>query len=386
MNGGQYLLIPGPTPVPERVARAMNRPMINHRGPEFRAIYDEVVAGVKTIYRTRQNLVIYPSSGTGGLEAAVSNFIAPGDKVLAISIGIFGDRFADIARTFGAQVDQISFPWGKSADPMLIKEKLEADTGHEIKAVLMTHNETSTGAFNDIKAIRDAMGDHPALTLVDSVSGLAAVDLRMDEWGLDVVISGSQKAFMIPPGLSFMAFSDRALEQHHHCKNSCFYWDVDKGLEYQKKGQTPFTPPVSLYFGLQEAVRMMLEEGVEEIIARHGHYRKLVRESIRSMGLKLLTDDQAASPAVTSVVAPEGVGSNTIRQYMLDNFNIVLAGGQRELDDVIFRIGHLGYVKDLDLLTVIAALEITLLQLNVPIKRGAGLLTAQECIAQGLSR
>lgn len=386
MNGGQYLLIPGPTPVPERVARAMNRPMINHRGPEFRAIYDEVVAGVKTIYRTRQNLVIYPSSGTGGLEAAVSNFIAPGDKVLAISIGIFGDRFADIARTFGAQVDQISFPWGKSADPMLIKEKLEADTGHEIKAVLMTHNETSTGAFNDIKAIRDAMGDHPALTLVDSVSGLAAVDLRMDEWGLDVVISGSQKAFMIPPGLSFMAFSDRALEQHHHCKNSCFYWDVDKGLEYQKKGQTPFTPPVSLYFGLQEAVRMMLEEGVDEIIARHGHYRKLVRESIRSMGLKLLTDDQAASPAVTSVVAPEGVGSNTIRQYMLDNFNIVLAGGQRELDDVIFRIGHLGYVKDLDLLTVIAALEITLLQLNVPIKRGAGLLTAQECIAQGLSR
>ena len=384
MNGEQYLLLPGPTPVPERVARAMNRSMINHRGPEFKAIHDEVVEGVKKIYHTNQHVVIYPSSGTGGLEAAVANFIAPGDRVLAISIGVFGDRFADIARAFGAKVEQLSFPWGKRADPARIKEKLEADTNHEIKAILMTHNETSTGAYNDIKAIRKAMGDHPALTLVDSVSGLAAIDLKMDEWGLDVVVSGSQKAFMIPPGLSFLAFNDRALEVHRKRSNSCFYWNVETSLEYQAKGQTPFTPPISLYYGLQEALKMIQEEGIDQITARHRHYRKLVRDSVRAMGLQLLTDDEAASPAVTSVLAPEGIGANSIRQYMLEKFNIVIAGGQKDLDDVIFRIGHLGYIRDLDLLTVITALEITLLQLNVPIQQGAGPRKAQECIIERL--
>ncbi len=380
MKGGQYLLIPGPTPIPDQVINAMNRPMINHRGEEFQEIYAEVVEGVKKIYRTSANLAIYPSSGTGGLEAAVSNFISPGDKVLAVSIGVFGDRFADIAAEFGAKVEKLSVPWGQGVDPEKVGEILKKDTSREIKAVLITHNETSTGAFNDVKAVKEAMEDHPALIMIDSVSGLAAVDLRMDEWGLDVVVSGSQKAFMIPPGLAFMAFNDRALKVHREKPHTSYYWDVDFGLEYQTKKQTPFTPPVSLYFGLRESLKMMAEEGLDNILNRHQHYRNLVRSSVREMGLELLTEEKCASPAVTSVIAPVSVGANAIRKYMLDEFNIVLAGGQQSLDNVIFRIGHLGYVRELDLLTVLAALEITLNHFGYPIEMGKGMKKAQEII------
>ncbi len=380
MKGEPYLLLPGPTPVPERVARAMNRPMINHRGNEFKGILEDVVAGIKSIYRTQANLLIYPASGTGGLEAAVVNFISPGDKVLAISIGVFGDRFASIAQRFGAQVEIMSYAWGTGADPQNIKERLEQDKNHEIKALLITHNETSTGAYNDIKAIHEAMGDHPALLMVDAVSGLAAIELRMDEWQLDVVISGSQKAFMIPPGLSFMAFSEKAYKVYQSNNNTKYYWDIADGLKYLEKGQTPFTPPISLYFGLQEALRMMAEEGLDHVIARHKAYRDLVRSSIKAMGLELLTEDRYASSAVTSVVAPEQIGANTIRKYMQEEFNIILAGGQQSLDNVIFRIGHLGYVRELDLLSVLAALEITLVHFNYPLELGAGLRVAQQAI------
>lgn len=380
MKGEPYLFLPGPTPVPERVARAMNRPMINHRGEEFKGILEDVIAGIKQIYRTNANLLIYPASGTGGLEAAVVNFISPGDKVLGISIGVFGDRFANIAKAFGAEVEKIEFPWGTGADPQKIKERLDQDKNHEIKAVLITQNETSTGAYNDVKSVREAMGDHPALLMVDAVSGLAAIDLRMDEWKLDVVISGSQKAFMIPPGLSFMAFSDRACQVYQTNTNAKFYWDLAEGLKYQQKGQTPFTPPISLYYGLHEALQMMAEEGLDNVIARHTAYRNLVRASVSAMGLKLLTEDRYASSAVTSVIAPPEIGANPIRKYMLDQFNIILAGGQQSLDNVVFRIGHLGYIRELDLLAVLAALEITLVHFDYPLEMGAGLKIAQKAI------
>lgn len=382
MKGEPYLLLPGPTPVPERVSRAMNRPMINHRGPEFKSILEYVVAGIKRVYRTKANLLIYPASGTGGLEAAVVNFISPGDKVLAISIGVFGDRFASIAKTFGAEVEKMDFAWGTGADPEKIKERLARDEKHEIKAILITHNETSTGAFNDIKAIREAMGDHPALFMVDAVSGLAAIDLHMDEWQLDVVISGSQKAFMIPPGLSFLAFSERAYEVYQKNTNTRYYWDLAEGLNYQQKGQTPFTPPISLYYGLHEALQMMIEEGLDQVISRHRAYRDMVRSSVKAMGLSLLTEDRYASSAVTSVVAPENIGANAIRRAMQEEFNIILAGGQQSLDNVIFRIGHLGYVRELDLLSVLAALEITLVKFDYPLELGTGLKVAQKAIVK----
>jgi len=378
MKGAQYLLLPGPTPIPLSVARAMDRPMINHRGPEFKEILEEVIEGIKIIYRTKEHLLIYPASGTGGLEAAVVNFISPGDKVLAISIGVFGDRFAEIADQFGAQVEKIDFAWGTGADPAQIKARIEQDKKGEIKAVLITHNETSTGAFNDIKRMREAVGDHPALFMVDAVSGLAAVDLRMDEWGLDVVISGSQKAFMIPPGLTFMAFNERALKIQQKNQNHKYYWDVSLGLQYLEKGQTPVTPPISLYYGLQEALRMMLEEGLDNILSRHANYREMVRVSLKAMGLQLFTEDGCASSAVTSVLAPAGMGSNRIRKYMLEEFNIILAGGQQSLDNVIFRLGHLGYVRELDIISVLAALEITLLKFGHGLELGVGVKKAQE--------
>jgi len=378
MIGEQYLLLPGPTPMPDRVARAMSKPMINHRGPEFKQILLDCTEGVKKIYRTSQHLIIFPASGSGALEAAVVNFISPGDKVLAISIGVFGDRFAKIAAEFGAVVDKLDFTWGTAVDPQQVREKLQADVNKEIKAVLVTQNETSTGVFNDIKAIKEAMGDHPALLMVDAVSGLAAVDLRMDEWGLDVVVSGSQKAFMIPPGLSFLGFSERALKVHEKCKNPRFYWDVTSALKYLEKGQNPYTPAISLYHGLHEALQMMLEEGLEQVIARHEFYRDMVRAAVRAMGLEFLAPDACASPALTSVIAPEGPGANKIRKYLNEEFNIVLAGGQQTLDNVIFRIGHLGYVRELDLLAVLAALEIALLKFGHKLELGAGVNQAQQ--------
>ncbi|MBO8159987.1 alanine--glyoxylate aminotransferase family protein [Thermosyntropha sp.] len=378
MTGEQFLMLPGPTPLPNRIIRAMSRPLINHRGPEFKKILLEVTEGVKEICQTKHHVLIYPSSGTGGLEAAVVNFISPGDKVLAVSIGVFGDRFASIAKKFGAEVEKMDFTWGEAADPEIIGERLKKDINREIKAVLITHNETSTGVFNDLKAIKEAAGNHPALFLVDAVSGLAAVDLKMDEWGIDVVVSGSQKAFMVPPGLCFLAFNDRAYEAYKKSKSPKFYWDIDLGLEYLAKGQNPVTPPISIYYGMQEALKMMKEEGLENILKRHKNYRDMVRESIKSVGLKLLANDENASTAGTSVIAPEGIGANKIRQYMLEKFNIVLAGGQQSLNDVIFRIGHLGYVRELDLLAVIAALEITLKELGFAFDMGAGVRKAQE--------
>lgn len=378
MTGEQYLLLPGPTPVPERILRAMSRPLVNHRGPEFKEILLEVTEAIKKVYRTRQNLLIYPSSGTGVLEAAVVNFISPGDRVLAVSIGVFGDRFATIAERFGAEVEKIAFPWGEAADPEIIADRLGKDKGHSIKAILITHNETSTGVFNDIRAVRKAMGDHPAMMMVDTVSGLAALDFRMDEWGIDVALSGSQKAFMIPPGLGFMAFSDRAYQAYKQNKNSRFYWDIQTGLDYLEKGQNPVTPPISLYYGLQEALRIMEKEGLDNTLKRHRHYRDMVRAAVQEIGLKLLAKDENASCAVTSVLAPEGLGANKIRSFMLEHFNIAIAGGQQSLDDKLFRIGHLGYVRELDLLAVIAALEITLKQFDYPLEMGRGVKKAQE--------
>ncbi|MGI5911960.1 MAG: pyridoxal-phosphate-dependent aminotransferase family protein [Syntrophomonadaceae bacterium] len=380
MVGEQLLLLPGPTPVPERVIRAMDKPVVNHRGPEFKEILTKVTEGVKKIYHTKHNVLIYPASGTGGLEAAVVNFVSPGDKVLAISIGAFGDRFAQIAAEFGAIVDKIDFPWGQAADSEVIRKKIRKDVNNQIKAIIVTHNETSTGVYNDIKSIREAVGDHPALFMVDAVSGLAAIDLHMDKWKIDVVVSASQKAFMIPPGLCFMAFNDKALMAYKHNSNHKFYWDIGSGLNYLEKGQNPFTPPITLYYGLHEALQMMEEEGLDNILKRHLTYRHMVRAAVKAMGLKLLATDENASPALTSVIAPAGLGANQIRQVMQQEFNIIIAGGQQQLDNVIFRIGHLGYVRELDLISVLAALEIVLIKLGYQMELSKGINKAHEIL------
>ena len=374
----QYLLLPGPTPVPTSVLRALSKPMINHRGPEFKELMEEVTAGVKKVYQTENEVVTFPAAGTGAMEAAVVNFISPGDKVLAISIGVFGDRFAKIAAGFGADVHKLEFPWGQKADPEMVRDVIAQDKAHRIKVVLVTHNETSTGVVNDIKAIKSALGNHPALLMVDAVSGLGAMEFLTDEWGLDVVVSGSQKAFMLPPGLSFMSVSPRAIEISKNCQNHKFYWDLDSALKYLKKGQTPYTPAISLFYGLQESLRLLLEEGLENVIKRHRFYRDLVRTGVKAMGLTPLADDSIASGSLTSVLAPEGIGANKIRKMLLDRFGVVVAGGQQKLNDVIFRIGHLGFVRPLDLLAALAALEMVLYESGYPIKIGQGTNKVQE--------
>lgn len=376
----QYLQLPGPTPVPPRVLRALSEPMINHRGAEFRELLEEVTSGVQWAFQTQNEAIIFPAAGTGGMEAAVVNFISPGDKVLAVSIGVFGNRFAEIAGRFGARVERLDFEWGQAADPEMIGQRLAEDKKGEIKAVLVTHNETSTGVTNDMPAIKKAMGGHPALLMVDAVSSLGAMELKTDEWGLDVVLTGAQKAFMLPPGLAFLSISPRAWAVGQKCTNAKYYWDLGSARKYREKGQTPYTPALPLLTGLRESLRMMREEGLPGAIARHTLMRDMTREAMRALGLKLLCEDAVSSRAVTAVMAPEGMEANKLRKAARDNYNVVLAGGQQRLDNIIFRLGHLGWVQPLDIVAAIAAVEMALLDCGVSVPLGAGVTAAQSIL------
>ncbi len=381
MFGTEYLLIPGPTPVPERVVRAMQQPIINHRGPVFHEIMAEVVDGMRKVFKTAGSRIMFcPSSGTGMIEASAVNFISPGDKVLVISIGNFGNRLAEVAEAFGGDVEKMDFEWGTAADPEKIRERLAADTRHEIKVIMVTHNETSTGVFNNIEKISAARGDHPAIMIVDAVSSLGAIDVQMDNWKLDVVLSGSQKALMLPPGLGMMAFNERAYEVYKKNTNHHYYWDIDKAMKFQAKGETPFTPPVSIYFGLQESLKMLLEEGIDNALKRHLTYRALIRGAMDAIGLKNVADEACASPGVTAVYVPEGHTPGELRGIMLNDYNMVVSGGQGKLSDTTFRIGHLGCIREMDLVSCVAALEMTLKRLNVPVELGAGVKRMQEIL------
>jgi aspartate aminotransferase-like enzyme len=384
MEEKQYLMLPGPTPVPPQVLRALAKPMINHRGPEFKKLFSELSSGLKEVFQTKNEVIIFPSAGTGGMEAAVANFISPGEKVLVVSIGNFGDRFAKIASRFGAQVEKLDFTWGTAADPAILADRLEKDTAKEIKAIYVTHNETSTGVTNDLKALREAAGDHPALFIVDSVSGLGAMELDTDGWKLDVVVAGSQKSFMIPPGLSFIAVSERAWEVAEKCTNARYYWDILEARKYAAKGQTPYTPALPQLTGLAESLQMILNEGLPNVFARHRRMRDMVRAGVRTLGLELLAKDEIASSAVTAVMAPPGIEADTIRNLLREKFNVIVAGGQNQLKNKIFRIGHLGYVQELDILTVIAALEMTLVTCGYKVNLGQGVRAAQEILLTDL--
>lgn len=376
----QYLMIPGPTVVPEQVMRAMCQPMINHRGPEYKKMYREIIAGLQKVVKTHADILTFPASGTGMLEAAVVNLFSPGDKVLAVSIGVFGDRFAEIAARFGVTVEKMAFPWGTAADPQQVAARLARDTNHEIKAVLVTHNETSTGVANDLQAISIARGEHPALLVVDAVSSLGAINLEMDAWGVDVVVAGSQKALMIPPGLGVMALSDRAEKAIADAELPKYYWDANRAKKAAAKGQNPYTPPISLLFGLAESLKMMQDEGLDEIFARHLLLRDALRAGIKAMGLEVLAEDAAASPTVTAVLAPRGIEGKKIQDYLKERFGIIVAGGQAELENKIFRIGHLGYTGEMDIVVVLAALEMTLAALGMPVQFGNGVAAAQKII------
>ena len=368
----EYLLIPGPTPVPVRVLAAMGKQMINHRGPSFSSIIKEIVEGVKWAYQTKNDVITLTASGTGGMESAIVNFLSPGDKVLSLNIGAFGNRFAKIARAYGADVDEVKFERGKAVDLKTLEDKLAQDKDKKIKAVLVQHNETSTGVLNDIETTAKAIKKHGALIIVDAVSGLLTAPLKTDEWELDVVVSGSQKAFMVPPGLSFAAVSKKAWAAHETAKMPRFYFDFKAAMKFSEIGETPWTPAVSVIYGMQEAIRMLKEEGLENIYARHEKMSKAVRGGVKALGLRLLANDDVASKAVTAIFPPEGIDADALRKKIREKYGMVLAGGQEDLKGKVFRMGHLGYIDKMELIAAMAALEIELTELGSKIKQGSG--------------
>jgi aspartate aminotransferase-like enzyme len=329
--------------------------MVNHRGRHFADLIKRVAARLKDFFRTGNDVLILSASGTGGLESAVVNTLAPGDKVLAVSIGAFGDRFAAIADTYGAQVVMLAYEWGQAARPEDVRRALEEDG--DIKAVLVTHNETSTGVTNPLEEIARVVREFDKLLLVDAISSLGAIPVEVDGWGLDVVVTGSQKGWMVPPGLAFISMSERAWKAYETSMTPRFYFDLGRHRESLAKGQTPWTPTVSIFFGLDAALERMAEEGLERIFARHARIGRLTREGVKSLGLELFCEDERfASDTVTAVKCPDGVDVGALRNLLEDEYGVVLAGGQAKLSGKIFRIGHLGLVEEDDIREALDAL------------------------------
>lgn len=376
----QYLLIPGPTPVPPEVLSALSHPMINHRSSDFKSVMSEVTDGLKWAYQTKNDVLILTSSGTGAMEAAIVNTLSPGDKVLIINIGAFGARFMKIAKAYGLEIDEIKVERGRAVDPKVVEQKLKDDKNKTIKAVIFQHNETSTGVLNDVKTIASIIASHGALSIVDAVSGLLTADLRTDEWGLDVVASGSQKAFMVPPGLAFVCMSEKAWKAYETAKMPKFYFDLGAARKFAQTGETPWTPCLSIAFGMQVSFRMLKSEGLPAIFKRHEILSKAVRAGVKALGFGLLADDSCASKAVTAVLPPAGIDAEALRKACREQYGIVLAGGQEDLKGKIFRIGHLGYVDKMDIVTAFSAIELVSSQMGAKIKMGSSIAAVEEII------
>jgi len=358
------LRIPGPTPCPAEVLQAMARQMINHRGPEFGQILNDITAKLKQLFQTKGDVFLLTCSGTGGLEAAIVNMLSPGDKVLSVSIGFFGERFTTIAEQFGAEVIPLHYEWGRVADTDDIRRALQAEP--KIKAVLVTHNETSTGVTNDLASISSVVKEFDKLLLVDAISSLGSIDLPVDDWHCDVTVTASQKGWMVPPGLAMVSVSPEAWQAHAKAKMPRYNWDFTRAKSYLEIGQTPWTPAVSFVFALSVALEMMLKEGLSNIIARHARVGKAARDGVKSLGLSLFAEEKYASNTVTAVAVKEGLDGKQLLKIMREEHQIVLAGGQQSLAGKIFRIGHLGWVTEDDIATIISALRVALPKAGAP--------------------
>jgi len=356
----QNLRIPGPTPVPRKVLNEMAQPMINHRGPEFAAILKRVTARLQYFFQTASPVLTYPASGTGGQEAAVANLFSPGEHVVAITIGVFGNRLATIAERFGLQVTRIEFPWGEAADPTVVEERLKSLAPY--RGVLMTHNETSTGVANDVEVLATLVRrlNPDALLVVDAVSSLGCIPLEMDPWDIDVVFTGSQKGWMTPPGLMMIAASQRAWEANKTAKSPRYYFDWELGRKSLEKWQHSTTPPLSIFYALDVSLEMMLAEGREAIFERHQRMGDYVRWRAKEMGLQLLADHKNASNTVTAIRLPEGIDSKRLLNTLREQDHIVFGGGQQHLDGKIFRVGHLGFFEEVDLVEAMDKMEMRL--------------------------
>ncbi|MFQ5826956.1 MAG: pyridoxal-phosphate-dependent aminotransferase family protein [Dehalococcoidia bacterium] len=356
------LRIPGPTPIPPNILQVMSKQMIDHRGKEFAGIIQQVTERLKELFQTKNDVLILTCSGTGGMEAAVVNTLSPGDGVLAVSIGAFGDRFAEIAEMYGAQVTRLDFPWGQPADPDGVRQALKKDPG--VKAVLLTHNETSTGVTSDLAALTGVVREFDKLILVDAISSLGCIDLRSDAWGCDVVVTGSQKGWMAPPGLAMVSVSPRAWQAHADAKIPRYYMDFSRAKSFLEKSQTPWTPAVTAFYALAASLELMAREELGAIVARHARVGAAAREGVKSLGLSLFPDEAYASNTVTAVKAPDGLEVAKLLAYLRDELGIALSGGQAKLSGKIFRIGHLGWVTEGDIEVVIKGLQVGLAQVG----------------------
>ena len=392
--GRHFLQIPGPSPVPDRILKAISLPTIDHRGPEFAVLGMKCLSGMKEIFKTRQPVIIYPASGTGAWEAALVNVLSPGDAVLMYETGQFAALWTKLAKRLGLKPEIVEWKgsdnelpaapgWRHGVDANLIQERLAADKDHRIKAVCVVHNETSTGVTSDIAAVRKAMdaAGHPALLLVDTISGLASADYRHDEWGVDVTISGSQKGLMLPPGLSFNAISPKAIEASKTAKLPKSFWAWDEMLEMNPTGYFPYTPATNLLYGLSEALDMLKEEGLEKVFARHRRWSEGVRGAVSAWGLPIqCADPKLHSPILTGVIVPASVDADALRKTILEKFDLSLGAGLGKLKGRMFRIGHLGNSNDLTLLATLAGCEMGLKLAGVNL-RGSGVGAAMDYFA-----
>jgi alanine-glyoxylate transaminase/serine-glyoxylate transaminase/serine-pyruvate transaminase len=372
-SGRQFVQIPGPTNVPERVLRAMAKPTIDHRSPEFGRLGAEVLAGLKEVFQTSGRVIVFPSSGTGAWEAALVNTLSPGDKVLMFDIGQFASGWREMAVRFGVNVDFIPGDWRHGVDPEIIEAKLSEDRSHQIRAVFVVHNETSTGVASRVAAVRDAMNraKHPALLLVDTISSLASIDYRHDEWEVDVTVCGSQKGLMLPPGLGFNAVSEKALAASQSARIAKSYWDWQAMLQHNKNGFFPYTPSTNLLYGLREALEMLREEGLQNVFARHQRHGEATRRAVRAWGLEILClDPREYSGSVTAVLMPAGHAADELRKAILEQFNMPLGAGLGKVQGKVFRIGHLGDFNDLMLAGTLSGVEMGLELAGVPHSKG----------------
>jgi alanine-glyoxylate transaminase/serine-glyoxylate transaminase/serine-pyruvate transaminase len=381
-TGRHFLQIPGPTNLPDRVLRAMDMPTMDHRGPEFAQLGFEVLAAAQRVFRTKQPVIIYPSSGTGAWEAAIVNVLSPGDKVLMAETGQFAVLWRGIAEKFRLDIDFIPGDWRRGADLEQIEARLAADTRHRIKAVMIVHNETSTGCVTHPLEVRKAIdrAKHPALFMVDTISGLGSLEYEHDAWGIDVSVAGSQKGLMLPPGLGFNAVSEKALAAARANPSMRSYWDWQEVIAINKVGTWPYTPAINLLFGLKEALAMLEEEGLDNVFARHKRHSAATRAAVKVWGLETQCQDPLAhSPALTGVALPDGHDADHFRKVVLENFDMSLGTGLNRIKGKVFRIGHIGHFNDLMLMGTLAGVEMGLDLANVP-HRDGGVLAAMEVL------
>ena len=382
--GRHFLQIPGPTPVPDRILRAMDQAVIDHRGPDFQRLGQRVLSGIKTIFKTKGAVFIYPSSGTGAWEASLSNILSPGDRVLMYETGHFATLWKTMALKLGVKPEFIESDWRGGVDANAIEERLRADKTHEIKAICVVHNETSTGATSDVAAVRKAIdaAGHPALFLVDTISSLASVDYRHDEWAVDVTVAGSQKGLMLPPGLGFTAVSEKAMKAAKTAKLPKSFFSWEDMVAPNATGFFPYTPATNLLYALAEAIDMLHEEGLDRVFARHKRHAEATRRAVNAWGLEILCRDaKCYSPVLTAILMPQGHDADRLRKIVLENFDMSLGAGLSKVAGKVFRIGHLGDTNDLTILGALSGVEMGLKLAGVPYKKG-GAQAAMDYLAE----